>query len=108
MNFRTEGLKRVARGNYRPPGQAPWEGLQLPARPDIRPTSQVCQTETLVILKAVGLVRPEVTAMLFGTPQSFGCRSAPLLLFALSVQRSSEDSFSGHAIVAILITVGCP
>jgi hypothetical protein len=29
----------------------------------------MCQTETFVILKAVGLVCPEVTAMLFGTPR---------------------------------------
>jgi hypothetical protein len=40
--------------------------------------SQMCQTETLVILKAVGLGCPEVTAMQFGTPQSFGWRSASL------------------------------
>ena len=33
MNFRTEGLKRVARGNYRPPGQAPWGPLGGSATP---------------------------------------------------------------------------
>lgn len=60
-----------------------------------------------MILKAVGLVRPEVTAMVFGTFQSFGYLSASLYLFASSVLLNSDDTFPVHAIMAISITVGC-